>query len=250
MQPRSIERRELLRHACHGTASLALGLGVPRAFAATGRGRTSPRIRPWPCSRKATNVSSPTSRRWWNGTTSGGWRSRGRRHPWPCWSAARIRASRPRSCSGGASASCSSSATPATRSTSRRRAASSTRWGSSVLRSSRRRREVEPQTRPAVARNSRHGTPSRTKNRSAATTLTVGMGGRPVPKGRPSIPLMMVATDSATLGARLASRCPRHGKPTRGQPDAERLTILPAFWKPPLRATGGVTSGTRLTTSW
>jgi carbonic anhydrase len=37
MKPHSIERRDLLRHACCGVAGLAVGLGMPRAFAATGK---------------------------------------------------------------------------------------------------------------------------------------------------------------------------------------------------------------------
>jgi len=37
MKPCAIERRGILRHACCGAAGLALGLGVPRAFAATGK---------------------------------------------------------------------------------------------------------------------------------------------------------------------------------------------------------------------
>ena len=36
MEPYSVERRDFL-HACCGAAGLALGLGVPRAFAATGK---------------------------------------------------------------------------------------------------------------------------------------------------------------------------------------------------------------------
>ena len=35
MKPYSIERRDLLRHACCGVAGLAVGLGMPHAFAAT-----------------------------------------------------------------------------------------------------------------------------------------------------------------------------------------------------------------------
>ena len=104
-----------------------------------------------------------------------------------------------------------------------------------ALQSSRRRRKVEPQARPAVARSSRHCTPSRTKNRSVSTTLIVGMGGRPVPSGRSSIRSMIPATNAAALDAMLASPCQRHGKQPRAQPDAERLTTtLPGFWKPPL----------------
>ena len=37
MEPHAIARRGILRHACCGAAGLALGLGVPRAFAATGK---------------------------------------------------------------------------------------------------------------------------------------------------------------------------------------------------------------------
>lgn len=36
MKPYSIERRDLLRHACCGVAGMAMGLGMPHAFAATG----------------------------------------------------------------------------------------------------------------------------------------------------------------------------------------------------------------------
>ena len=36
MKPHSINRRDLLRHACCGVAGLAVGLGMPHAFAATG----------------------------------------------------------------------------------------------------------------------------------------------------------------------------------------------------------------------
>ena len=36
MKPHSIDRRDLLRHACCGVAGLAVGLGMPHAFAATG----------------------------------------------------------------------------------------------------------------------------------------------------------------------------------------------------------------------
>jgi hypothetical protein len=85
-----------------------------------------------------------------------------------------------------------------------------------ALQSSRRRRKVEPQARPAVARSSRHCTPSRAKNLSASTTLMVGRGGRPVPKGRSSIRSTIPATNSAALDPMLASPCQRHGKLTRG----------------------------------
>src|SRR4051794_4995748 len=95
-----------------------------------------------------------------------------------------------------------------------------------ALQSLRRRRKVEPQARPAVARSSRHCTPSRTKNRSVSTTLMVGLGGRPVPSGRSSIWSMIPATNAAALDAMSASRCQKHGKRTRGQPDAQRLTIV------------------------
>jgi uncharacterized protein (DUF1501 family) len=37
MKPHSIDRRDLLRHAGGGVAGLAVGLGMPRAFAATGK---------------------------------------------------------------------------------------------------------------------------------------------------------------------------------------------------------------------
>jgi hypothetical protein len=99
-------------------------------------------------------------------------------------------------------------------------------WRSTAvaLQSSRRRRKVEPQARPAVARNSRHCTPSRTKHRSVSTTLMVGMGGRPGPNGRFSIRSMIPATNAAALDPMLASRCQGHGKPTRGPPDAKTLT--------------------------
>ena len=103
-----------------------------------------------------------------------------------------------------------------------------------ALQSSRRRRKVEPQARPAVARSSRHCMPSRTKNRSAATTLIVGTGGRPVPDGRSSIRSMIPATNAVALDAMLASPCQRHGKRTLGLPDAERLTTNQGLWKPPL----------------
>ncbi len=36
MKPHSIDRRDLLRHAGCGVAGLAVGLGMPHAFAATG----------------------------------------------------------------------------------------------------------------------------------------------------------------------------------------------------------------------
>ena len=36
MTSHSIDRRDLLRHACCGVAGLAVGLGMPHAFAATG----------------------------------------------------------------------------------------------------------------------------------------------------------------------------------------------------------------------
>jgi hypothetical protein len=52
----------------------------------------------------------------------------------------------------------------------------------------------------------------------------VGKGGRPVPDGRSSIWSMIPATKAAALDPMLASRYQRHGKPTRGQPDAKRLT--------------------------
>src|SRR3954454_17188442 len=93
-----------------------------------------------------------------------------------------------------------------------------------ALQSSRRRRKVEPEARPTMARSSRHRTPSRRKNRSASTTLIVGTGGRPVLSGRPSIRSMIPATNAVALDAMLASPCQRHGKRTLGLQDAERLT--------------------------
>ena len=92
-----------------------------------------------------------------------------------------------------------------------------------ALQLSRRRRKVEPQARPAAARNSRHCTPSRTKKRSVSTTLIVGMGGRPVVSGRPSIRSMIPATNAVAFDAMPASRCQRRGKRVPGPPDAERL---------------------------
>src|SRR5215212_8500964 len=107
-----------------------------------------------------------------------------------------------------------------------------------ALQSSRRRRKVEPEARPAVARSSRHCTPSRTKKRSASTTSMVGRGGRPVPYRRSSIRSMIPATNAAALDAMLASRCRRHGKRAPGAPDAERLTsygVLETAPKPKAR---------------
>jgi hypothetical protein len=54
----------------------------------------------------------------------------------------------------------------------------------------------------------------------------VGMGGRPVPGGRPSIWSMIPATNAAALDAMSTSQCQKHGKQTQGQPDAQRLTIV------------------------
>src|SRR6478672_8168024 len=87
--------------------------------------------------------------------------------------------------------------------------------------SPRRRRKVAPLARPAVARSSRHCTPSRTKNRSASTTLSVGNGGRPVPGGLPSSRSMTAATNAAAFGPMRASPCQAHGKPTAAQPGAD-----------------------------
>ena len=71
-------------------------------------------------------------------------------------------------------------------------------------------------------------TPSRTKNRSVSTILMVGMGGRPVPSGWPSIGQIIPATNAAAFGPMSASQCQRHGKRTRGQPDvgSQRLTVV------------------------
>src|SRR3954454_13889032 len=108
-----------------------------------------------------------------------------------------------------------------------------------ALQSSSRRRKVEPEARPTIARSSRHCTPSRTKNRNASTTLIVGMGGRPVPSGRFSIWSMIPATNAAALDPMSASRCQRYGKQPRTQPDAAgSTTALPGFWKLPLSVFG------------
>src|SRR3954454_4645259 len=96
-----------------------------------------------------------------------------------------------------------------------------------ALQLSRRRRKVEPQARPAAARNSRHCTPSRTKKRSVSTTLIVGIGGRPVLSGRSSIRSMIPATNAVAFDAMPASRCQRRGKRVPGAPDAERLR---SYW--------------------
>src|SRR3954454_19554596 len=110
-----------------------------------------------------------------------------------------------------------------------------------ALQSSSRRRKVEPEARPTIARSSRHCTPSRTKNRNASTTLIVGMGGRPVPSGRFSIWSMIPATNAAALDPMSASRCQRYGKQPRTQPDAAGSTTAPpGFWKLPL-SLGAVT---------
>src|SRR3712207_1392315 len=121
-------------------------------------------------------------------------------------------------------------------------------WRSTAvaLQASRRRRNVEPHARPTAARSSRHWTPSRTKYRSVSTTLMVGTGGRPVLSGRFSTRSMIPATNAAALGPMLASPGQRHGKQTAGPPDAERLMIVPAFWKPLLiRASRAVLGGRR-----
>src|SRR3954453_20351785 len=120
----------------------------------------------------------------------------------------------------------SHAATSGTERTIRSRATWTRRSTAVALQSLRRRRKGEPQARPAVARSSRHCTPSRTKNRRVSTILMVGMGGRPVPSGRSSIWSMIPATNAAALDAMSVSRCQRHGKRTRGQPDAQRLTIV------------------------
>jgi hypothetical protein len=52
-----------------------------------------------------------------------------------------------------------------------------------------------------------HCTPSRTKKRSASTTLIVGVGDRPGPSDRSSRRSMIPATNAADLAAMLASRC-------------------------------------------
>src|SRR3954466_6231081 len=96
-----------------------------------------------------------------------------------------------------------------------------------ALQLSRRRRKVEPQARPAAARTSRHCTPSRTKKRSVSTTLIVGIGGRPVLSGRPSIRSMIPATNAVAFDAMPASRCQSRGKRVPRAPDAERLR---SYW--------------------
>src|SRR4051794_31816741 len=115
-------------------------------------------------------------------------------------------------------------ATPGPARTIRTRATWTRRSRAVALHSSRRRRRVEPQARPAAARSSRHCTPSRTKKRSVSTTSMVGRGGRPVRYGRPSIRSMIPATNAAAPDAMLASPCRRQGKRAPGAPDADRLT--------------------------
>src|SRR4051812_253088 len=118
----------------------------------------------------------------------------------------------------------SQAAAPGPARTIRTRATRTRRSRAVALHSSRRRRRVEPQARPAAARSSRHCTPSRTKERSVPTTSTVGRGGRPVRYGRPPIRSMIPATSSVALDAMLASPCRRHGKRAPGAPDADRPT--------------------------
>src|SRR3954454_7788848 len=108
--------------------------------------------------------------------------------------------------------------------TMRTRARWTRRSRATALQSSRRRRKVEPEARPTMARSSRHCTPSRRKNRSASTTLIVVTRGLPVADGRSSIRSMIPATNAVALDAMLASPCQRRGKRTLGLPDAERLT--------------------------
>ena len=83
-----------------------------------------------------------------------------------------------------------------------------------------------PVRRTGAAIAAPEGTPSRTKNRSASTTLSVGNGGRPVPGGRPSSRSMTAATNAAAFGPMPASPCQGQGKPTAAQPGADEPTDL------------------------
>jgi hypothetical protein len=87
-------------------------------------------------------------------------------------------------------------------------------------------RAEHPVRRTGAAIAAPEGTPSRTKNRSTSTILSVGNGGRPVPGGRSSSRSMTSATNAAAFDPMRASHCHWHGKPAIASLGADKPADL------------------------